>query len=251
MPLVMLGYLLSLLCGIHVVRSGRELYWIVILVIAPGLGAMVYFIAIILPEQMNLRRRRGAVNLARKAIDPEGSLREAIARADLSPTASNQKEVADELMSRGRHEQALEYYDRALAGPIHATDPAFMASKAHCLMEMRRWREAVDVLDELRVANPGWRNAYAHLDYAMAFEALGDERRALDEFAAVAVYFPGEEARVRHALLLEKAGQKAKADIIWREIRAASRAAPPLYRRQQREWLDIARDHDPDSGSPA
>ena len=38
---------------VHVVRTGRNLYWIwVILLIVPPLGAIVYFIAIVLPELM-------------------------------------------------------------------------------------------------------------------------------------------------------------------------------------------------------
>lgn len=247
MPFIGLGFLLSLLCGIHVVRTGRELYWIVILVIAPGLGALVYLLAVILPEQMNPSRRRGAVRAARRVVDPEGPVREAAVRVEHSPTASNRKALADELMSRGRYEEALTHYDAALDSPIHETDPAFMASRAHCLLMMRDYRGAIAGLDALREANPGWRNAYAHLDYAMAHEGLGDTGRALEELEALQVYFPGEEPRARRAMLLEKLGRTAEASEIWRAMNAAARAAPPLYRRQQREWLDIARQRDPGS----
>src|SRR5262245_3945779 len=85
LPIVLAGYLLSLLCGIHVVRTGRELYWIVIFVIAPGLGPLVYLVAIVLPNEFNPARRRKAATAARKVVDPDGPLREAMNQAELSP----------------------------------------------------------------------------------------------------------------------------------------------------------------------
>lgn len=244
MPIIILaGYVVSVLCAVHVVRSGRELYWIVLLLMAPWLGAIIYTLAVILPGQATHRRRRQAVNVARRAIDPDADLRAAEAQAEMSPTAANYKAVGDALMERGRHEAAVKAYDRALSGAVHATDPAFLASKAHALMLMCDYRAVIATLDKLREANPGWSNAYAHLDYAQAFEALGDDARAIEEFGALAIYFPGEEARTRLGLLLEKAGRSEEAKTIWREMMAAERAAPPLYRKQQREWLDIARQH--------
>jgi len=53
--------------------------------------------------------------------------------------------------------------------------------------------------------------------------------------------YPGEEARCRYALLLEKLGQHERAQRVFREIVESVRGAPSYYRSRQREWLKIAR----------
>ena len=50
--LVVIGAFLIWMC-VHVVRSGGQLFWIwIILVVFPPIGALVYFIAIVLPEML-------------------------------------------------------------------------------------------------------------------------------------------------------------------------------------------------------
>jgi hypothetical protein len=55
MLFLILSYLPSLLCGVHVVRSGREMYWLWIFVIAPVLGPAFYLFAVLIPEWMGGR----------------------------------------------------------------------------------------------------------------------------------------------------------------------------------------------------
>jgi hypothetical protein len=43
---LILTYLPSVVCGIHAVRSGQQMYWLWILVIAPLLGPLIYFFAV-------------------------------------------------------------------------------------------------------------------------------------------------------------------------------------------------------------
>lgn len=59
MPLLILSYLPSLLCGIHVVRTGREMYWLWLFAVAPMLAPAFYFFAVLLPEMMGGRTARG------------------------------------------------------------------------------------------------------------------------------------------------------------------------------------------------
>ena len=58
-----LGILLVLAqitCAVHVVRTGRNYYWIYIVVFVPVVGMAAYFIAEMLPDLMNSRRTRQA-----------------------------------------------------------------------------------------------------------------------------------------------------------------------------------------------
>ena len=68
----------------------------------------------------------------------------------------------------------------------------------------------------------------------------GRTDEALDEFHAVAAYFPGAEARVRYALLLKMAGRTAEAKVVFAELLIQMKRAPKYLREAQAEWISIA-----------
>ena len=45
-------------CGLHVVRSGQERYWLYLIIALPGLGCLIYFLGIMLPDLLGSRRGR-------------------------------------------------------------------------------------------------------------------------------------------------------------------------------------------------
>ena len=96
-------------------------------------------------------------------------------------------------------------------------------------------------LDYLRDKNPGFRSADGHLVYARALEENGATERALEEYAALANYYPGAEARVRQAILHKKLGQSARAAELFAAVLKDARLAPQHFRRSQREWIELAK----------
>jgi hypothetical protein len=102
--------------------------------------------------------------------------------------------------------------------------------------------ETRKTLDALIAANPNYRSGDGHLLYARAVEASGDIAAALHEYDAVVEGgYPGEEARVRYALLLKRNGGIDKAKALFAESLKRAKLAPAYYGREQREWLDIAK----------
>jgi hypothetical protein len=63
---------------------------------------------------------------------------------------------------------------------------------------------------------------------------------ALDEYHALAGYFPGAEARVRYGMLLKWVGRTAEARVVFNELLIQMRRAPKYLREAQAEWLSIA-----------
>ena len=59
MPFLGLGLhvIVAVFFAIHAVRTGRELYWLIILFMFPLLGSIVYFAVVVLPDT---RLRSGA-----------------------------------------------------------------------------------------------------------------------------------------------------------------------------------------------
>jgi hypothetical protein len=79
--------------------------------------------------------------------------------------------------------------------------------------------------------------------YARAKEGQGLAGEALAEYAALSTYYPGEEARCRHGLLLHKAGQLDEAETCFRKVVDSVDTGSKAYFRAQREWYELARQH--------
>ncbi|MEX2201565.1 MAG: tetratricopeptide repeat protein [Dongiaceae bacterium] len=243
MPIVLVSVvLLQIACAVHAVRSGRPHYWIFIIIVAPMLGCIVYFIVAILPDMAQSRTARHAQASLVKAVDPDRDLRILTDRFETADTIDNRRALAEEYLSRGEHGQAIMLYEGALIGP-HRDDPILLQGLAAARFEGRQYSKALATLDRLRAANPDYRSANAHLLYARSLEGAGRDREALDEYLALTSYFPGAEAKCRMAMLLDRLGRAADARPVYQDIvRSLDRAGRP-YRDGQREWYELARRH--------
>src|SRR5690606_24463485 len=88
----------QVICGLHVVRSGQERYWIYLIIALPGLGCLIYALGIMLPDMLRSRRGRRAVNQLHDRLDPERHLRVLRNDLDLSDTRETRAHLADELL---------------------------------------------------------------------------------------------------------------------------------------------------------
>jgi hypothetical protein len=243
MPIIALaGYLVQLLLILHVVRTGRNQVWIYVLLFAPGLGGLAYFIAEVLPEMLGTRGARQAITNARRAVDPEREYRALADQLDTADTVENRRVLAEESLRLGKVEQAITLYKTALTG-IHKDDPSIMHGLARAYFVAGDFANCVQTLDALKAAHPRFESGEAHLLYARALEGQGRSVEALTEYEAVSRYFAGAEARCRYALLLQQAGEARRAHELFQEVvRAIDKAGGP-FKRAQREWYDIARNN--------
>jgi hypothetical protein len=105
----------------------------------------------------------------------------------------------------------------------------------------REFGKAIETLDSLRAKNPQFRSSDGHLLYARALDEEGKAAQAIEEYEALARYFPGAEARVRLAQLHQKKGDTETAQRLFRQIIEDARLAPKHFQRAQREWIDVAK----------
>ena len=129
-------------------------------------------------------------------------------------------------------------YREALTG-IHATDPSLMLGLA--LFSVGDSAEVLATLEHLREANPEYTSPEGHLLYARSLEIEGRTAAALNEYAALIAYYPGQEARCRYALLLQMSGRSAEARNLFKEICEAIDYGPRHQYREQREWYALAK----------
>lgn len=239
-PLILLSLVLQIACGVHVVRTGRPLYWLFILLLFSYVAVLIYFIAEILPDLRHNPSARRAVRGVRSRIDPGREQRDADRRLGLSDTPENRRLAAEECLRNGDHARAETLFQQALKG-LYLTDPDLMLGLAKAQYGQGKPEQARATLDALIAANPGFRSNDGHLLYARATEDLGDIAAALHEYEAVVQGYPGEEARARYGLLLKRDGKHASARSVFEEIIRRSDALPRYYQRDQREWIALAR----------
>lgn len=240
MPLIGLSLVVTILCAVHVVRSGRPLYWIWLLLIGSYLAAAVYFFVAILPDLRNDPRSRKATAKVLDAIDPERQRRRIREQLELADTTDNRRALAEECLRLGDHRNAADLYRSILKG-LYATDPLFMLGLAQAQAGDGDYAAARATLEALIKANPDFRSPDGHLLYARCLDELGEHDAALEEYEVLARSYPGEQARLRYANLLRRRERTGEAHAVLEDMLRRARVAPRYYRDKESEWLDAAR----------
>jgi hypothetical protein len=238
--LVLVSLALQIGCAVHVVRSGRQLYWIWILLIGSYLGVLVYVIAAVIPDLRNDPRSRQAARKIVNTIDPERQRRSIQQRLEIADTVDNRRVLAEESMKLGDYANAADLYRSVLKG-VYANDAAFLLALAQAQAGQNDFAGARATLDALYAAHPGYRSSDAELLRARALEALGDHGAALERYSTLATSYPGEEARFRYGALLKQLGRFSDARSVFAEMLKRARHAPRYYRKKEKDWLDSAK----------
>ena len=122
--LLLISVALQVACAVHVVRSGRPMYWLWILFVGSYLAVIVYLIVAVLPDLRNDPRSRQAASRVLHTIDPERRRRAIQAKLEVADTVDNRRALAEESMRLGDFANAAELYRSVLKG-VYATDAAF------------------------------------------------------------------------------------------------------------------------------
>ena len=232
-------YVIQILMIIHVFRTGRNMYWVMILLV-PGIGMLAYLIVEILPDLMNDYRARNAFRGVTKTLNPGADLRQRQREHQMSGSVDAARHLASELVERGSYYEATQHYEKALTG-LYEHDPDLMLGLATAQFGNEQYEEAQKTLKLLIEKNPDFKSPEGHLLYAKAVEACGEDEKALSEYKVVAGSYAGAEAQLRYGLLLERLGHYDAARTEFDEIINSAELAPRHYRKAQREWINEAK----------
>lgn len=224
MPFIGLGlhFLFAIFFAIHALRTGRQMYWLLILFSFPILGSVVYFVAEYLPASRLERRGRIAARAIHKNLDPGRDVRAAQREFDLAPTAHNQMRLAGALLETGDAAQAVQQYEACLNGPF-AGDPDVILGAARAHAANGAPEKAIALLAPLQAKQPGFRTDEVGLVLAGAHAAAGRHDDAEAQYEAVVERFGGIEARVELALWALANDRAALAQRELKEIEHARR----------------------------
>lgn len=225
-----LHVLVALFFAVHVIRSGQQMYWLLILFSFPMLGSIVYFVAIYLPNSRLDHGARKVVAAAARTLDPTRELREARAAFDYTPTAQNQMRLAAAQLEAGDADGATASYEACLQGPF-AGDLEIRYGAARANLTSKRAQAAVAHLELIRQRDANFRAEQVSLLLAQALAGAGRQDEAKAEFEFALARFGSFAARAEFTIWAAATGDAALA-----------RQLHPELERTMARWNGATRD---------
>lgn len=238
-PALGLSLIFSIALCVHVVRTGQQMYWLMIILIIQPLGGLVYLLAIVAPEFLGGTKARKVGQAARDILDPQREYRAATQAVDDAPTVANRARLAAAASGLGKHAEAERLYAEALQG-MYADDPQLLLGRANALIELNRSAEALPLLESLSAQSPAARTPNVALAMGRAYHAQGRETEADTALRWAAAHLPGFEGMARYAVFLAQTGRKDEAREALAEIDKRLAKTHSHFRREARGWRDLA-----------
>ena len=240
MPIIAILYLIpAIFFGVHAIRTGRQIYWLMILFIFPFLGSVVYFFAEYLPEIRHSTVARKSAQVVKSIVDPNRELREARLAFDRTPTVDNRSRLAEALLARGDYDDAIEQFQACASGP-YAKDVKFRRGLARAQLAAGRDAAAVATLEGLIADSPRDAGGDASLWLAQALTKV-DETRALAAFEHASQVHNSTETQAAYGIYLASLGRDAQARPLLEGVLHNARVGTPSSRELNREAIDQAR----------
>ena len=240
MPILgILDILIVIFFGVHVIRTGRQMYWLMILIIAPGLGSAIYFFAEYLPDMRHSAVARKSATVIKSIVDPNRELRAARLAFDRTPTVDNRSRLAEALLARGDYDEAIEQFQACASGP-YAKDVKFRRGLARAQLSAGRHAAAASTLEMLMADSPRDAGSDAALWLAQALTQV-DEARALAAFDQATHVHNTTQTQAAYGVYLAGLGRDAQARPLLEGVLHNARVGTPSSRELNREAIDQAR----------
>jgi len=237
-----LGFLhiaIAIYFAVHAVRTGRNMYWIMILILFPFLGSVVYFFAEYLPEMRHSTVARKSARVVKAIVDPNRELREARLSFDRTPTVDNRSRLAEALLARGDYAEAIDEFQACASGP-YAKDVKFRRGLARAQLLAGRHADAAATLEILLADSPRDAGGDAALWHAQALTQV-DETRALAAFDHAMHVHNSTETQAAYGIYLASLGRDAQARPLLEGVLHNARVGTASSRELNRQSIDQAR----------
>lgn len=236
----LLVFLISIACIVHVIKRGREFWWIFIILFFPILGCLVYFFLEILPDLRRGELGKDLADAGEKLRTPKARIRKLEQELENTPTIEKKIELAEAYGESGDWKTACERYAECVDGPF-GDDPFILYGFAYARFQTGEYRGAEDLLDAIDRTDAKDKRQQRRLLRLRILAKTGREEDALQAYPDLLEEFSGEEARYRYAKLLREVGRENEAVQILTRMTKDSSGHSKLYLRQNREWIQAAR----------
>jgi hypothetical protein len=207
-------------------RRQVDYFWYWIILFIPGIGSWAYFFVVKAGDFRGLSL--GSLFQRRT------SLEELRFRATETPTLANNLELAQRLVERGEHAEAIPYLEAVLKWePDH---PAALYSLAVCQKEQGVPEASIPLLEKLIARDARWSNDQARLLLIECHSLTGNASAALDACRELVRLAPCLQYQCMLAERLLAAGQHDESRALLDRALQEYAFAPGPIRRRNRRW---------------
>jgi hypothetical protein len=213
---------------VHFIRRRPDTYWLWIILVGGGLGAVVYIFVEVLPDF-------GLLRSSFKVFPRRRRIRELEAVILDNPAAGNLEELADLYLEEGKYARAREFYDRAISSRTDSPDPFYRRGLAE--IEMADFPAAVSDLERVLQKEPKYDFHRAAGLLAHAYAKTGQVEKADALFRKTVQISTLSETYLNYANFLASQGRTAEAREWTQRILAKKPTLPGYLKRRERPWF--------------
>jgi hypothetical protein len=221
------GIVLQALAILHFVRRRPDTFWLWVILMGGGLGALLYIAVEVLPDA---RLLHGAYQVfpRRKRI------RQLEALIVDNPSVGNLEELGDLYLDDGQFAKAREWLDRVVARGDDI-DPLYRRGLA--ALGMDDVAAAAKDLEQVVARDPRYDYQRAAGLYAHALARLGNRDEADALFTSVLETSTLSETQYNYAAFLAGTGRSAEARAMTEKILRKKATMPDYIKRRERPWF--------------
>jgi hypothetical protein len=226
------GIVLQAIALTHFVRRRPDGFWIWVIIMGGGVGALIYILVEVIPDVVLLRgamqvfpRRKRIRYLEAAVLD--------------NPSVGNYEELGDLYLDDGRFAKARECFDRVISPRTDTADPFYRRGLA--AMALGDHAAAVADLEHAVRLDPRYDYQRAAGLLAHELGQVGRIDEALTQFATVTETSTLSETQYNYASLLASTGRIAEAKEWAHRILAKKPTMPAYVRRMERPWFRKAK----------
>jgi len=213
---------------VHFIRRRPDTYWLWIILIGGGLGAVVYIFVEVLPDF-------GLLRSSFKVFPRRRRIRELEAVILDNPAAGNLEELADLYLEEGKYARAREFYDRAISSRTDSPDPFYRRGLAE--IELADFPAAISDLERVLQKEPKYDFQRAAGLLAHAYAKTGQVEKADALFRETVQISTLSETYLNYANFLASQGRTAEAREWTQRILAKKPTLPGYLKRRERPWF--------------
>jgi hypothetical protein len=222
------GLPLMAIAIIHFIRRRPDAYWLWIIMMGGGLGALVYICVEVLPD-LGLLRDQFRIFSHRKRI------RQLEVLILDNPSAGNYEELADLYLEQKNFVKAKECYDRAISTRTDSPDPFYR--RAICEINLNEFASAAVDLERVVQKDPNYDYQRAAGLLAYAWSQSGKPEQAERLFQQITETSTLSETQYNYARFLAGQGKPTQAREWAQKIISKKVTMPRYLKRRERPWF--------------
>jgi len=226
------NFVLQGIAIVHFIRRRPDWYWLWIILIGGGLGAIVYIAVEVLPDLGLLRESVKVFPRRRRIRELEAIILD-------NPAPGNYEELADLLLEERKYARARECFDKSISARTDSPDPFYR--RGICEIELRDFPAAVADLERVVNKDPKYDFYRASGLLAHAYANTGDAQKADALFRQTVQISTLSETYLNYAEFLRSQGRNPEAREWTQRVLAKKPTLPSYLRRRERPWFRRAK----------